>query len=459
MFGDLKDILKREFESIETPNVSLNEETYDLCKRNMAKMKRRIRLRPILISCIVIIVLFSSTFVVSSEFRNRIISYFKSSGIETVPKNPNGEEIIAFVGKQNMDIADIRYFELNGAFVLNHNIAVVRADDGLRYYKIEDEEIKELEFASTHISDIINYRGIEFPLEFDYGMLDGNFYVENTLDTIAKSYLTSIVGQYDTEQVWVELGIQQSPPYYILYNFKTGQVTDIIKQMLGDIDNIAHFEISPDRKKIIVGSDKFYILNLENKNAISVSEIASLDNMVSCTFVNNGMISLSQIADEIKPAVGGQIPAYNVYTYHLATGEKVNIFSGGELYNPYAGITTGYIALGNGVYIQNTGEQYIYMNPMGEKYPIAELNPSDSIEFLLNPDQTKIAVTNISGKGNEGLKITELGVIDLEKKELKIIDRQDFNHNDETSFFWDDSCHLAVTAEKQKNYVYIYRFH
>ncbi len=460
MLNNLKKILKRDFESIEPPNIQLKEETYNMCKQNTLKMKRKILLQPILISFIAIVVLFSSTFAVSAEFRNMIISFFKSSDTEIVPENPGGEETIEFIGKQSIDgIANIRYIELNGAFVLNNNTAVVRVADNLKYYKIDGEEIKELEFVSTHISDIIIYKGIEFPLEFDYGVLDGNFYVENTLETMAKSYLTSIVGHYGTEQVWVELGIEQSPPYYILYNLETGQVTDIIEETLGDVHNIGQFEISPNSKKIIIGSENFYLLDIENKNAISINEITGLNNIASCTFINDDLISITQKASKIKQSiVAGQMFAYNSYTYNFATGEKLNIFNDGELYNSSTGTATGYIALGKGFYIQKIEEQYIFINPLGEKYPIEGLKPSDGIDFLLSPDQTKVAVTNISGKGNGGLKITELGIIDVEKKELKIFDRKDFNNNYETSFFWNDNNSLAVTAENQSQYIYIYKF-
>ena len=460
MFNNWAKILKKEFDNIEAPNVLLKGKTYDICKRNTSKMKRKTLLQSILILCIAIVVILSSAFAINTELRNLIISFFKSSIAETIPKNLNSEEVITYVGKQSIDgIANIRYYEINGESILNNNIVSVRVDDGMKYYKISDEKIKELLFESTHVSDTIYYKGIKFPLDFNYGMLAGKIFTESTFDNIAKPYVLSIVGQYGTEHIWVELGMQQSSQYYVLYNLKTRKTTDVIKEALGYAPIIEQFEISPNGKKIIVGSEEFYFLDIEEKMATSINKITLLDHIVSCTFVNDDLVSITQKNNEIEQSVvAGQIFSYNSYSYNFTTAQKYNVFKDEKFYNPYIGITNGYIALGNGFYVQKTTEQYVLVTPFGEKYPIANIKPSDCINFLLNQNYKKIAVVNISGKGNDGLKITELGLIDIQKKELKIFDRKDFNNNYETSIFWNDNDSLAVTATNQNNYLYVYQF-
>ena len=446
----LKKNLKKELNAIPVPTVPLSEATYAACRRNKSGPRRKIVIKPVVVVVLAVAILFGTVFSISAGLRNMVISIFRSPEAEVIPEDifsPSGHAPsgISFAGRQKIEeIADIQYFRMEGPFTLQNNVATVRTDEGLEYYKISDT-IEKLDFASTHISDEIVYNAISYPLSFDYGYLDGRLHIENQADSMEQSYSTNVLRQYGEEQVWMELIDPQSASYYVLYNLKTGVVTDILRGYLDEDAVLSYFEISPSGNYFLLGLDKFYVVHTQEQRMVSLSE----EPLVSCTFINEEWISVLRQQD-------GE--GYHAYTYNVKSGAQFTLFENGQLLDALGKVAVGYISLGSGYYMHRSPEGYTLIEPNGEVSRISGLQATGNMEFLLSPDKTKIAVANLDAASQSSLQITELGVIDLQKKELRIFNREDYSKGCETSMFWNDASSLAVTAENGSHSLYLYRF-
>ena len=142
----------------------------------------------------------------------------------------------------------------------------------------------------------------------------------------------------------------------------------------------------------------------------------------------------------------------------MKSGAQFTLFENGQLLDALGKVAVGYISLGSGYYMHRSPEGYTLIEPNGEVSRISGLQATGNMEFLLSPDKTKIAVANLDAASQSSLQITELGVIDLQKKELRIFNREDYSKGCETSMFWNDASSLAVTAENGSHSLYLYRF-
>lgn len=450
MSRTLRKKLKKEMDAIPVPTVPLSEAVYAACRQNKPAPRRKTVFRPVVAAVLVAVILFGTVFSVSAGLRNMVISMFRSPVTEVIPEDrfPCAEPTpagISFAGRQEIEkIADIWYFYMEGPFTLQNNVASVRTDQGLEYYKISDT-IEKLDYEATHISDTIEYQAIQYPLSFDYGHLDGRLHIENQADPVGQSYSTNVLGPYGEEQVWVELIDPQSASYYVLYNLKTGVVTDILWDYLDEDAVLTYFEISPGGNYFLLGLDKFYVVHTQEQRMVPLSE----EPIVSCTFINEEWISVLRQQD------GG---GYHAYTYNVKSGAQFTLFENGQFLDALGRVAIGYISLGSGFYMYRSPMGYTLIEPNGEISRISGLQATSNMEFLLSPDKTKIAVANMDRSSPVGLQITELGVIDIQKKELRIFNREDYSGNCETSMFWNDASSLAVTAENGSHSLYLYRF-
>lgn len=419
-------------------------------------MKKRTKF--ILIGVGVLIFGFLLVFCVNKGLREKVVILFKPGETETLADNNSVEkntmettgEAIRFLAAQKLeDVAEEEYYELEGAFSVYDNIVTVQEEAGKAYYKLNGGMLEKQEFSGNQVKDTIKLHETEYPLEFYYGMLDGKMYWEDTLDYSGNSTSASVEAFYEGDLVWLSVGMQQTAPYYVLYNVKTGQVIDIIKELLDEISDITLFERSPDGKKGVISTeDNVYLMDFEKKQGSSLKESIDLEGALMCEFINDTSLYVVQTTEEARKAmVSGKPYHISTYCYDLETGELQALHE----------TTRDSIALGKGFFIEEKEQQYVLITPSGEEFFIDGMQPGSGIDFLLSTDQKKIVVTDSSGNGENGLAINELGVIDIEKREMKVFQREAANETIETEIFWNDNNSIAILAEGEKGYLYIYR--
>jgi hypothetical protein len=250
--------------------------------------------------------------------------------------------------------------------------------------------------------------------------------------------------------VWVNISIRRELDTYVRYDLRTGAVRDIISEAGIETTADTQVSFSPDESTILVcDQHTAYLIDAQNATSYELSSLRTSDEL-STSFIDNETLSVWQRSDndEIR---------FTVFSYNIKSDEKTMIFDNEPYYLPYLEPSMGIRGLGKGITILVEPNQYVLVDEKsGIRYAIEELKPDPSTNFLLSPDRKRVSVVTISGQN--GLGITQIGYVNIEKQELKVFDRQDFSKNYETSLYWLSDNELAVTAENDMRYLYVYRF-
>lgn len=421
---------------------------------------RRMRIKwgaAVCAACLTVFVVLGTAYAVSAEFREFIISFFKSEQIETpivIPESttqakPNENESQKhFLGQQTIDdVAQISYFQFDGDFeIYDNTIAMFTEDEGLKIYKRENNDFTEL--PQYLIEDTIHINGLELPLSFVYVIDSGMIKTFDNIYEPESGGQAVAIWSVEDDFVWVNLSIRRELNTYVCYDLKTGTVRDVINEAGVETDADTQISLSPDNKTILVHDyHATYLIDAEKATARELTSLNTSD-VLSASFIDNETLSVWQrpVGDDVR---------YTVFSYNIATDEKTTVFEN----MPYYSIdsSTGIRGLGKGITVLVDSEQYVLVDEKsGVRYAVEELKPDLNIYFLLSPDRKRVSVVTKSDQ--YGLGITQIGYINIEKQELKVFDRQDFAENYETSHYWLSDNELAVTANNNARYLYVYRF-
>ena len=350
------------------------------------------------------------------------------------------------IGKQNYH----RYRDI---------LSVDTSDGKRKYYKFENGKKVELFPKMTRVSDVIEYEGNTLPLEFEYTIIDGEFYIfyfPILIDDIGRTY-ECVRGYYGDDLVWIGLGKHTGDyqsDYRLLYNLKTGEVMDVLEGLIPEDMPIETIQISPKRTKLIVKEfggglpGRYYYIDPKENKAILVNEACSLKNFYGCSFASEDILSVRQYVNESLVDVTDSELILNGYIYSVETGEMT------ESYNSEDGNRSIFMGMGgSGYIIEKSDNKFWLITPPGKRYEIEGLNGNQNYDFLMNPGFTKILVINSTSRG---FKITELGVIDIQTLELKLFERKNSSQNEETSIGWINNNSFEITASNNNDYMYIY---
>lgn len=237
-------------------------------------------------------------------------------------------------------------------------------------------------------------------------------------------------------------------------DFSYTQVEDTI-QIAGEEYAVQFLYGMLDGERLVVMTedDNTYLLDLENKQGESLQELIGLKYRMDCSFIDNTLLSVAQQTEKREQQMDSGVPAYNFYTHHIGTGE----------------LETGYryerkdsIVLGYGYFIEMLGEDYVLVTRNGGKFRIEGIKNINNryLEgtfFKLSRDQKKIIVVTNNADGSEsGIEAQEVGVIDIEKREMTIYQIDNVGEDFVSQLSWVDNCILIQKGEGDG--IYLYRF-
>ncbi len=405
--------------------------------------------------CLTLFLFVGSAFAFNEDFRAFVISFFHSESVETLPPNlritpadPSNTQSnsINYIGHQKIEgIATVHYLDLGASRHLG--LGYITSPDG--FFKIQGDDLVPL--SAIRHTDSIQYRDWIFDLDFWYVAEDGYTAVLKNNSEDKGDNMATVISSKAEGNVWIHASVRYEMDTYLLYDLHSGMVQDIIgNSNLGGMFTEPPTDIifSPDEKNLLIQtSDTAYLLNAETLDYQEIGEFFTSE--VSASFIDKHTLSIWERNDS-----SDQI-SYDIYSYSISTKELTEVIKDAP-YN--AGKSPSITGLGGGFAILTEAEQYVLINlKTGEQFPIETLLPDQNIGFLLSPDGKQIALTTF-GEGNNSLEIGQIGCIDIEKRELKIFDRQDFDEIAETSLYWMSDSTLGVTAGNNENILYIYEF-
>lgn len=420
----------------------------------------------------VVVLTFSVCFAASAEFRNTlmsagvefrktVISLFRASEPEIVPPIPAGRSnTIQFIGRQNIDdIADVSYYNINGD--LSDNIATVNQPDGsIKYYLIIDGGATEITQIINHVTDTIEYNGYILHLKFGYGTLNGKPFLRDetekysAIDIPEDTIMSSPKGFFNENTVWINAGVGRQAEYndyYLLYDLRTGEVTDILAGVIPEGKRIETISFSPDNQKLLLNEfnggwpGECIYFDAATGKATPLSILTGIDNIYLCSFVNDEVLFIEQYHNELRENMMAGDYILSGYCYNTSTKETIKLFDEND--------TVLYASKGSCILKEN--ENYKIVTSNGEKFTVEGIELDSRYHYLMNQDHTKIAIINDSADCNT-IDIREIGIIDLVKKEIKIFERKGYEKIEGTTFGWNDNTSLFIYVPEGA--VYLYRF-
>ncbi|HXL01347.1 MAG TPA: hypothetical protein PLE90_08145 [Dysgonamonadaceae bacterium] len=405
---------------------------------------------------------FRNTFIAAGEeFRKTVISLFRASEPEIVSPIPTGRSnTIQFIGRQNIDdIADVSYYNIDGD--LSDNIAMVNQPDGsIKYYLITDNGATEITQIINHVTDTISFNGYTLHLKFGHGTLNGKPFLRDetgeysAIDIPEDVIMSWPKGFFNENTVWIHAGFGRQADYtayYLLYDLRTGEVTDILAGVIPEGKSIETISFSPDYQKLLLNEfnggwpGECIYFDAATGKAISLSDLTGIDNIYLCSFVNDEVLFIEQYHNELRENMMAGDYILSGYCYNISTKETIKLFDEND--------TVLYASMGTCIFKENENYKIVTFN--GEEYIVEGIDLDSRYLYLMNRDHTKIAIINDSADSNT-FDIREIGIIDLVKKEIKIIERKGYEKIEGTTIGWNDSTSLFIYVPEGA--IYLYRF-
>lgn len=442
-------------------------------------MKKNNKIKIGLLSIIFILLILIMVFLANTEWRGKVQSFFgaekktgenqKENSEKTKKKEDKKESekpvsgSIKDLGREKIsDAAETEYYELDGlngdyeVCSVLQDILILKGDEGKVYYKLQSGKAEKTDVSYTHAEDTVELYGKEYPMELQYAMLGEEMILEDTSDHRETDDSLSVEGQYKGEWVWLHQGRQNDPYHDILYNVKTGETRDIVKEILGDIPDITFFERSPDENyAIVMTKDTTYLLDLEKKEGTSLQKRMGLEGKLFCGFIDETLLYVSQISEEAEKLMEQGKPyeqEARTYNYNMETGELRAYSDQYQKYKEKSGI---HLRQDFYLYIEKEGKNYVLLTPDEKRYLMEGLD-NNNISFKLSSDRKKLIAAAKPGEEESGIKANEAGVIDLEKKEMKIFQMEGLEEDLTTQLTWTDNCIVILKGDGKG--VFIYRF-
>ena len=413
----------------------------------------------------ILICAFGVCFGASAEFRHTVMALFRANSPETVPSlspasSTADNTAIHFIGKQNIgDIADVTYFDFGGYSVSNDVATIVQPDGEMRYYLLKGDGVEEIAPIVTRVTDTIEFDGRTLLLDFEYGTLNGQPFLQNrigqNLTSEDNAFLSKAIAYYDENTVWIDASFGNQVlynAYYLLYDLKTGAVSDVLAGIVPENLNIETIVISPDKQKLILKTFNggwpgiYTYFDAAAKKTALVSELIGNEHVYDCSFADDNTLYIELYHNELRENITEDQYILSGYCYSLDTGIKIRLFDEND--------TLVYALQGTCILKENN--QYKIINASGETYMVEGMDLGEEYSYLMNSEHTKIAILNFSNEKEESLGVSEIGIIDLTKKEIKTFDREGYNKNDEAMISWNDNSSLVITTSEHA--FFLYRF-
>lgn len=426
----------------------------------------------VLVAAIAIACTFMAAMAVSPQLRAAVLTLFHLEEAEQVP-GPVGEAPKEpEMTQATIDgLVDAQYIRLpNAGAGYDYGIGTLfqaeRADDGtilsFHYWAIEENELIPLETRTTDFSttwDGMTYADTVYWCEHE-GKIScyNNGTAGMALDY--DCYVSSIDGRTDAVLLTLSQGSQMDYRQYpVLLDLSTGEVTDLLDGTGWEAAApLTQVQWTGDLSAAILSSNRmgWFYCDRASKTTTSLDELTGLE-VFSAWFGQDGtLILLTRSGD-----------CYDIWTWQPDSGALARTFSQLPVYQDNEENAHGFqffFGGGRGIYVSEDGTVSVLDLATGGTTPVDgfSLSPWEgTTTFIANPSGTKVLFASYDDQA-DGLGISRLGVMDLEKGVFILLDRENYNALEEGSLSWFDEDRVAITAHGKEDYnetyLYLYRF-
>ena len=411
---------------------------------------------------------------VSTQLRAAVLTFFHLEETEQVP-GPVGEapEEPEMTQTTIDDLVEAQYIRLpNAGAGYDYGIGTLfqaeRADDGTllarHYWAAEGDQLVPLETRTTEFSTTwegVTYTDTVYWCEYDGAIschCDGTagYALDYDCNTIA------IPGSTDSVILRLSQGSQMDYRQYpVLLDLETGEVTDLLDGTGWEkAAPLTDVRWTDDLSAAILSSDRtgWFYCDRAAKTTTALDELTGLE-IFSAWFGQDGALILLTRS-------GPDGECYDVWTWQPDSGALTRTFSQLPVYqsreeNPHG--FQFFFGGGQGIYVAEDGTVSVLDLVTGGTTIVEDfsLSQQENVTLIANASGTKVLFASYDGQA-DGLGISSLGVMDLEKGVFTLLDRENYDALQEGSLSWFDEDRVAITAHGKEDYnetyLYLYRF-
>lgn len=435
-------------------------------------IRHRIIYRKAFLTAATIFLLLMSSFTVAmaanEEFRNFIFHFFHISTTEHVlplEEEPDYSEQIENIGSTGIeDVVNVQYIRIDGKFDYNDGIIYFYDDLGGEYtsaYTVENGQLSMLEEHRESFE--YTWNGLVYQISFNWYEIDGIVHTMASnydMDTSAAWHVSAYSGNSELVVVELSYGAQiEYRMYPLLYNIRTHEMIDVLDGCEEiKSQNILEVEFSSDLSSMLItcgevtywydeNSHTVYYYDMGKQTLQALSEWSGMK-VMDAWFIDNNTIGCLWYDAVFN---------YTCRTLSVTTGDSIELFS--DMANIIWFSESGIIFTGGryGLYIDEESNVYVYDFKTGDKAIIEDFQYYQDAELLdLNGAGNKMLFYQTVDQA-DGLGISSIGVLDLEKHSIILFDREGYEIRYESSMSWFDNNRVAIWANTDE-YGYLYLF-
>lgn len=418
----------------------------------------------------VILMVLLSSFVtaiaIDEDFRETVFSFFHISEPEVIlplDEEPSASETVENIHQETFEnMISVDYIRIDGDFADGNGIIYLYNNEertDVTFYGVQDGNLIVLDTETVELD--FEWDARNYAISFRWCMYDGRIgvYGYNKEPANDASWYVSILPE-NSEYIGITLTDGRGSEYRektYLYHPYSGEVIDPLDGY-ETVSGVVQTTFSPDLTKVLY-TDTEQNIWLQDRN---LQTLLPLEEYIGYSIDGCWFADSEHIVYYIK----NDAKLYTYYMKSFTTGEVRTIIEDIPWYstaNPF-----GIKALNGryGLLISENGAVTVLDYVTGEQNTVDNyVYPTDSnTRTILNGDCTKILFIS-SRKGNamelnennEGLEITQIGVLDLQKHIFIVLDREGSNIRYENSVGWFDNDRIRIRAENDGyGYIYLY---
>lgn len=431
-----------------------------------------------------VILLFSTAYRVNAQFRKWIISIVPVTTKEQIQEKHTSPGQRGSKKKQEgIEISEVKEIEnvLEAQYITaNHYVEpyqdiYISAHHGKEsYFSIKGKAIVPISNI-RHIKRKLQWKKHTGWINADMISDQGNQYIYNLTpenDVPNNGQYTFSLSQDAAGEYWVTASAEsqvESYSYPLKYNVNTKKLTDVFGDVMIRNKSLQKYHVVTNWGKlsdrlccVLVGDTQkdavYYLIDVTDHTAVSMEKLTKMDDICFVRGLDHsvifGMISTEQYKDsgdaDGSLAVENEIQDYyDCYRLDLQTGEQQ------ELYH-HVRIWSEDQEEDRSARVAFTGGRYDLLEQGKTVYLVDELTGkrTEIEKFDGNPEMGSVLVNDSGDKLLFGGKFTErcvkkIGVLDITKKKLYLIDRENLTSYDESAISWKDDTTFVIRADRQ----------
>ena len=450
-------------------------------------MKRRLSPRRaangLLAAALTAACLVTVAFAASPELRTAVLSFFRIEEHEQVPNGSRSggqagpdvsrAEIGELVKAQYIRMDDRRY-GYSGDGLLND---LTWSEDNrtlldARFWEVQDNELIPADISLNTTKFDITVKGEPYRGEFYWFVRDDRLVIFqgflHSIDTRPEDqwYVARIPGRTDAVLLRTYQGRQLDySEYPILYHLDTGEAEDILAGIDIDKPGLAYnYSWSTDMRRALIlyrsgpeaEAPQEWLCDLDAGTLTRMENLTNFDAQYA-SFLDDDTLVLTEYTLDQE----GVWQDVTCWVYDIPSGQAVKTLDQLPCYHWWDDVPYGVTISGkNCYYVSETGRVEVIDLKTGARVPIEGFTYQKGDNFLPSPSGNKLLYYS-TAPDTEGLGVTQIGVIDLEKYTFVAFERDGNENLHEGYIGWEDDNTVGIdahTLDGETRYLLLYQF-